>query len=566
VTTARLSSAAGVVAVLVASSVAPAQQASVPTAPAAPAAAPATAPTPRTIAQALRTLDSGDSVRVAGRATVGSGVLQRRVFDVAIEDGTAGVRLFTRQSPVVVAPGDSVEATGVVRGYRGTLELVLGTVRVVPGPRRLLEPVDPAGRPVSERDGGRLVRVRGRVLALGTSEGGRWARLWREAAGDTVTLWAPAPHAAPPDVDGLRVGDELTVTGIVAAYQDGSDQPVVWQLIPRSPDDVVAEGVPHRWYERARLALGGLVVGGALLWGLVRAATRRHVRERHETEARYQQLLELSPEAVFVHDGRTVLFANPAAARLLGASHESTLAGQPLSGFASPERVDAFGQPGRPGSRARIRLSVGATAADVEVAASPCRYNDRAAVVVMARDVSAQLRHERELQALALLDELTGLPNRRGFSAFAEQELLRAREAGRGAVLLVVDLVGLKRINDEHGHPAGDEAIRTVARALRALGGDAGVLARWGGDEFVGLFFDGDDAAAARALVARLAELVRAQSPAGLPYEIRASAGAAPLAPDGSDTVADAIARADADLYRMRAASGGAAVTAGRAR
>ena len=510
-------------------------------------------PRAMTIGEARHTIESGDSVRVAGRATVGSGVLQRRVFDVAIEDANAGIRLFSFGGQPEVAPGDSIEATGVVRVYRGTVELVVASVRVVPGARRIPVPVAILDRPVDVRDAARLVHLRGRVLSAGTSEGGRFARL--ATARDTVTLWAPAPHAAPPDVDGLRVGDHLSVTGVVAAYQDGPEQPLVWQVIPRDPEDVHVEGVPRRWYERLRLALIVGVVGGLLVWLLVRAATRGHLRELAETEARYRQLLELSPEAVFVHDGSTLLFANPAAARLLGAAHERTLEGRPLAWFAPPGQVEAFGRPDAPGGRARIRFGgtgAGGVPADVELTASPCRYHDRPAVVVLAHDVSAQLRHERELQALALLDDLTGLANRRGFSTFAEQELKRAREDGRGGVVLVADLVGLKRINDEHGHAAGDEAIRVVARAMRALAGEAAVLARWGGDEFVGLLFEGDDAESARTLAERLHELVAAETPAGLPYVVRATVGAAALGADETTTVADGIAQADQDLYRAR--------------
>jgi diguanylate cyclase (GGDEF)-like protein/PAS domain S-box-containing protein len=512
-----------------------------------------TAPRALSIADARRSLDSDEIVRVAGRATVGSGVLQRRAFDIAIEDDSAGLRLFSFSPQPEVAEGDSVEAVGVVRSYRGTLELVLSTVRVVPAARRVPAPVLLGSRPVDQRDAARLLHLRGHVLSAGTSEGGRFARL--ATAIDTVTLWAPAPHAAPPDVDGLRVGDHLAVTGIVAAYQDGPEQPLVWQIIPRGPEDVRVEGVPRRWYERAEIALAVALAGGLLVWLLVRAATRGHLRELQETEARYRQLLELSPEAVFVHDGNTLLFANPAAARLLGAAHERTLEGRPLAWFAPPGQVEAFGRPDAPGARARIRFGgngAGGVPADVELTASPCRYHDRPAVVVLAHDVSAQLRHERELQALALLDDLTGLANRRGFSTFAEQELKRARETGRGAVVLVADLVGLKRINDEHGHAAGDEAIRVVARALRAVAGEASVLARWGGDEFVALLFDGDDRNAADTLTERLHELVRDESPSGLPYVIRATVGAAALGPDDDTTVADGIAQADQNLYRAR--------------
>jgi GGDEF domain-containing protein len=108
-------------------------------------------------------------------------------------------------------------------------------------------------------------------------------------------------------------------------------------------------------------------------------------------------------------------------------------------------------------------------------------------VVIVARDVGARLRYERELRELALLDELTGLHNRRGFLTFAESELRRAQRLEHDALLVFADLDGLKAINDRHGHAAGDAALCGVARALRDVVGAQGLVARWSGDEFVAL-------------------------------------------------------------------------------
>ncbi len=89
------------------------------------------------------------------------------------------------------------------------------------------------------------------------------------------------------------------------------------------------------------------------------------------------------------------------------------------------------------------------------------------------------------LRGLSLLDDLTGLYNRRGFLTLAEQQLGLARRMGRGVALVFADVDGFKAINDTLGHLAGDRALRRVARALRDTFRGSDVVARFGGDEFI---------------------------------------------------------------------------------
>jgi diguanylate cyclase len=93
----------------------------------------------------------------------------------------------------------------------------------------------------------------------------------------------------------------------------------------------------------------------------------------------------------------------------------------------------------------------------------------------------ALLRRSRELEEDTLTDPLTGLPNRRRFDADLAA-LLPAREP---VTLAVLDVDGFKRINDDHGHPVGDEVLRTIGRLLRERCEDCDRYARYGGDEFV---------------------------------------------------------------------------------
>src|SRR4051812_18366282 len=78
----------------------------------------------RDIAGAIARRDTAGPLTVAGRATVTSGQLQTGAFDIAIQDGTGGIRIYSRSPQAMVREGDSVEATGVIKGYRGNLELV----------------------------------------------------------------------------------------------------------------------------------------------------------------------------------------------------------------------------------------------------------------------------------------------------------------------------------------------------------------------------------------------------------------------------------------------------------
>lgn len=537
--------------------------------PSAPPVAARRAPTVP-IARALAaTQQVDDTVTIAGRATASHGQLQRSALEIAVDDGTAGVRVFSRSLDVPVRAGDSVVVTGSVRPYRGGLELFATTVRVVAGEPRPVRPralslATPVTRPME----GRLVSVVGAVTGYGRAEGGEWLRLRGTQASDAggVTVWVHANHGGGVRLEKVRQADSVRVTGIVVAFQDNPEDPVVWQVVPRTASDVEALG-GARWVGSVAWVGGGVVLALSLALLALRLAARRHARALHETEERYRQLLDLSPDAVVVHEAGCIRFANPAAARMFGVLHEKALAGRLLAEFVPEESLPRFGvgevdveraaaegdmvrASGQTGlvvrrSRGQVRPA-DAAVVDVEVTTSPCRYHDREATIVLARDVTQQLRVERDLRSLALLDELTGLHNRRGFLLFAEQELARARRYGREAALVFADLDGLKAINDAHGHAAGDEALRATANALRSVLRESDVVARWAGDEFVALLLE-SSAASAPQFDERLRVALELQS-LGLPFTVRASVGTAPL----EEGITEALEQADAALYRVK--------------
>lgn len=85
---------------------------------------------------------------------------------------------------------------------------------------------------------------------------------------------------------------------------------------------------------------------------------------------------------------------------------------------------------------------------------------------------------------LSLKDPLTGLANRRHFRAVLEREIDRVTRSGEAALLLMLDIDHFKKVNDTHGHLAGDVVLQSVARTLSACVRPMDTLARYGGEEF----------------------------------------------------------------------------------
>lgn len=179
-------------------------------------------------------------------------------------------------------------------------------------------------------------------------------------------------------------------------------------------------------------------------------------------------------------------------------------------------------------------------------------------------EARATIAEQREriayLESLTTTDELTGLLNRRGFYGHFRRELAAARRHGGdghsghsgGGVLVIIDLDGFKRINDTHGHMAGDAYLRQVARLLAGAVREQDVVARLGGDEFA-LLLTGMDADCGALRARQIAEAAGRHSVrwnnAELP--VRFSYGVQPYGAD--DREEEVIRLADSRMYRDKA-------------
>ncbi len=163
--------------------------------------------------------------------------------------------------------------------------------------------------------------------------------------------------------------------------------------------------------------------------------------------------------------------------------------------------------------------------------------------------ISQARRHQ------ALEDPLTGLKNRRFLNSFMEHESARLKRNGMSALLLLADIDFFKRINDQWGHEAGDEALRQFAETLRNSMRTSDVVARWGGEEFL-IVCPQCGSAEAETIFNRIQRRLQANPIAlsgGRDFQLTVSVGAALYAPAKREESWEAVvARADAAMYRVK--------------
>ena len=187
-----------------------------------------------------------------------------------------------------------------------------------------------------------------------------------------------------------------------------------------------------------------------------------------------------------------------------------------------------------------------AVAADLPVVA----YVTLSTLVVFAAFGLVLGRQADELLRRLSTDTLTGLLNRRAFLERFEQELDRSRRYPQPLSVLLLDVDGLKGINDRGGHAAGDAALRAIGDAIRRGLRATDIGCRFGGDEFAVMAPEAD-AAAARVLAERIRWLAEGMSlPGGLGVTV--SLGVACAAPAEAWTPTEMLERADRALYEAK--------------
>jgi len=292
---------------------------------------------------------------------------------------------------------------------------------------------------------------------------------------------------------------QALIGAVIAAFISIALGLFIWHAVWLNRIRLIANGSLQP--KEALQALEGTAVGFMIaLFVLGASLGALFFRSRsYNTESRYRELLEQSPNGVFLVYAANlrVVDANPAAQRSLGFSLEELRAMTLDQLFDEPgaDPDSVLRKLRNPEPRTALNLQQrckGGVVVDVEVSGHRLDLGGKAALAFTVNDVSVRrkieaqlLEKQQHLDHLAHHDQLTGLPNRLYLAAHLPGAIEGARSAGSMLAVLFLDLDRFKHINDSRGHETGDKLLKTVAQRVRATVREEDVVVRMGGDEFI---------------------------------------------------------------------------------
>lgn len=313
---------------------------------------------------------------------------------------------------------------------------------------------------------------------------------------------------APFTFAGSRSGDDFLV---VAAVSKGDMVRLVEQLLSMNNELVTTIRSLQKLVSNRETVvapaqdLGQMMQLNNDLVNVQRELTRKN-NELTESRKLVQSILDTTPDIIYIFDvkkGRNV-YSNRGIERILGytPAEVRSMSSDLIEKLMHPDEFSAYPEhlaalkSGDSGTvvewEYRMRSAAGEwrwlrsreTVFERDVEGTPSQILGTASDITQQRIVEAQLRQ------MSIVDELTGLYNRRGLDGLATQAIAHANRSGQAVGVVFADIDGLKLINDRFGHVIGDVAIREAGLALRSIARQSDIAARLGGDEFALVVLD----------------------------------------------------------------------------
>src|SRR3990170_2329733 len=263
-------------------------------------------------------------------------------------------------------------------------------------------------------------------------------------------------------------------------------------------------------------------------------------------------LIEILHDGVIVLDAQLrIVDANPESVRIFGWSKPpiGKFSSEVLGGLISGLELNRADSP----SISEITISTDSKEKCYEVTCSQLKDKTRTHLgnLIVLHDISERKETERKLEELTLVDELTGLTNRRGFKLLATLLISMANRMQVNATMFFIDVDNLKMINDQYGHIEGDRALVQIAKILKTTYRSADIIARISGDEFVILALDSTEHTRG-AMMDRLLERETLQIHLSHPYRLSFSVGYSRYEWEQPRSLESLFQEADQSMYERK--------------
>jgi diguanylate cyclase (GGDEF)-like protein/PAS domain S-box-containing protein len=372
-----------------------------------------------------------------------------------------------------------------------------------------------------------------------------WAKQVRTQSYDATVIEYPSPNCTSPQVAGQFHQTAQKMPLIFLTYGEGVD--ALHELSEQGAFDYV---------EREHIAKLPLVVRRALNNKQLREELEEARKALRHSQSLYRALVD-NPAYGIYHCGSAgeLLDVNQALARMLGfASREQLMEANRKSEIFPNLRENLPFSGNSPGTREIEPVEIECERKDGTILKA--RLNGRgvyddlgnfAGHEIIAVDITEQRTLEERLRHQASSDSLTGLANHRRLFEVLHAEICRSKRTGREFSLLLLDLDGLKRINDQFGHMVGSKALCRLAQTVADCCRSVDTAARHGGDEFAVVLPETSEASAT-VVGRRICHLLAKDSEEP---KLSVSVGAASY-PHGADTIGTLLYAADRALYAMK--------------
>lgn len=216
---------------------------------------------------------------------------------------------------------------------------------------------------------------------------------------------------------------------------------------------------------------------------------------------------------------------------------------------SNPELFDIYSRVAMTGNPESIEIQIKVLNLWLSIAVYSNRKEHFATVF---ENITERKKMEEKLLVMSVVDELTGLYNRRGFFALAGQQMKIAERAGRKMILFFADLDKMKEINDTLGHQEGDKALVEIAAVLKHTFRESDIISRIGGDEFAAIAID-TNGRTEEVLIERLNSCLDEYNRLeGRNYMLSLSIGMAHYDPENPSSLDELMARADTLMYQNK--------------
>lgn len=275
------------------------------------------------------------------------------------------------------------------------------------------------------------------------------------------------------------------------------------------------------------------------------------------SQAQFRTLAETIASAVFISGGGRLYYANHAAETITGYTREELL----RMNFCDLVRPDDRGlvidlglvRQEEIGTVSRFEVRILTKRGEerwLDITAATIDFDGVPARLISAFDLTERKLAEEQIQLLAITDPLTGLGNYRRLLDVLDAEIERSGRTERPFAVLLLDLDGLKKVNDRYGHLTGSRALFRLADVLRNSCRAIDTAARYGGDEFA-VILPETSARAAKLVASRIRERLASDSQEP---PLSASIGMAVFPRDG-ETIEALLRAADREVYWMKSRS-----------